>query len=81
MTEYEAKYAKDGDTVGGSPVTGQLLFADTIRKFSFGEVATAADVLEALKEEVVAAFSGDDLAFIEDASGLKVRVDGAGQDI
>ncbi|KIH95305.1 hypothetical protein SPBR_03965 [Sporothrix brasiliensis 5110] len=80
-TEYEAKYAKDGDTVGVSPVTGQLLFADTIRKCWFGEFATAADVLEALKEEVVATFSGDDLAFIEDASGLKVRVDGARQEI
>ncbi|KIH93655.1 hypothetical protein SPBR_04355 [Sporothrix brasiliensis 5110] len=75
--EYEPKHGKEGDTVGISPATGQLLFADTIRKCWFGEFATSADVFESLKQEVLATFNDKDLASIETSSGITLRRDNA----
>ena len=59
----------DDDANGTSPVTGELLFAGTIRKCWHGEFPTANDVMESLKAEVVRTFNETDLKYIEDASG------------
>ncbi|CAK7221380.1 hypothetical protein SBRCBS47491_004511 [Sporothrix bragantina] len=60
------------DTTGISPVTGQLLFANTIRGCWFAEFASAADVLESLKKEVLSTFDEADLAYIRKASGISL---------
>lgn len=64
--------AKD-DTNGTSPVTGQLLFAETIRRCWHGEFATATAVLESLKAEAVRTFDDTDIKYIEEASGIMLK--------
>ncbi|CAK7216598.1 hypothetical protein SCUCBS95973_002861 [Sporothrix curviconia] len=71
--EHDVTEAGNDDTTGVSPVSGQLLFAETINKCWHGAFATSADVLDALKKEVLATFNQEDLSFIEDASGLNLR--------
>lgn len=64
---------KEGDTNGTNPLTGQLLFSGTIRKCWHGEFVSAADVLAALKKEVVQTFGEDDLQWIEKVSGIPLK--------
>ncbi|OAA62709.1 Protein kinase-like domain protein [Niveomyces insectorum RCEF 264] len=59
----------DGESKSTS---GSMLFADTIWRCWHGEFATAADVLNSLKAEIRAAFSPEDLAFIEQESGISL---------
>lgn len=59
---------KDG--TGGN--TTPMLFSDTIWRCWHGEIATAADVLAALKAEICATFRPEDLAFIEQESGISL---------
>ena len=49
-----------------------MLFADTIWDCWHGQIATAADLLTALKADIRAAFGLEDLAFIEQESGISL---------
>ena len=72
--ETEARYGrgefpplvKDGPDGSATPI----LFSDTIWRCWHGQMATSADVLTALKAEIRAAFGPEDLAFIEQESGI-----------
>ncbi|KIH93342.1 hypothetical protein SPBR_04287 [Sporothrix brasiliensis 5110] len=66
------------DTIGTSPVTGMLLFADAIRKCWYGEFATSAEILDALKSEVVRTFDEEDLRYISEKSGIELEKEAAG---
>ncbi|CAK7205972.1 hypothetical protein SEUCBS139899_008755 [Sporothrix eucalyptigena] len=61
---------KDGDTTGVSPVTGRLLFAETIQACWNGKFASAADLLEALQREVAETFDVADQEWIQQAGGF-----------
>lgn len=63
----------DDYTNGTSSVTGELLFAETIRKCWHGEFTAATEVIDSLKAELVQTFDEADVRYVEDASGIVIN--------